>query len=77
MPCRRTLGSSKGHHGHAVYKRGHGGARLLISVYVDDLGITVSNTTEINRFKDEMKAQFLMSDLRLLSFYLEIEVFLE
>ena len=68
------MGSSKGHHGHAVYKRGHGGARLLISVYVDDLGFTVSSTAETNRFKDEIKAWFLMSDLRLLSFYLGIEV---
>ena len=48
--------------------------RLLITVYVDDLGFTVSSTAETNRFKDEIKAWFLMSDLRLLSFYLGIEV---
>jgi len=35
--------------------------------------ITGTNPTEINRFKDEMKAQFLMSDLGLLS-YLGIQV---
>lgn len=57
-------------HEHAVYECGHGGAHLLISVYVDDLVITGSNPAEISRFMDEVKAQFLMSDLGLLSFYL-------
>jgi hypothetical protein len=40
---------------------------LLIGVYVDDLIITGSS-------KGEMKTKFQMSDLGLLSFYLEIEV---
>ena len=70
----KNLGFEQSAHEHAIYGRGHGGARLLIGVYVDDLVITGSNPADINRFKDEMKAQFLMSDLGLLSFYLGIEV---
>ncbi|RLN40738.1 hypothetical protein C2845_PM01G40940 [Panicum miliaceum] len=70
----KNLGFEQSAHEHAVYGHGHGGARLLIGVYVDDLVITGSNPAEINRFKDEMKAQFLMSDLGLLSFYLGIEM---
>lgn len=53
---------------HAVYKHGHGGACLLIGIYVDDLKITRSNPMELKHFKDEMKAQFLMSEIGLLSF---------
>jgi hypothetical protein len=59
---------------HAVYARGHGASRLLVGVYVDDLVITGNDNSEIKRFKLEMQAQFKMSDLGLLSFYLGIEV---
>ncbi|XP_062186705.1 uncharacterized mitochondrial protein AtMg00810-like [Phragmites australis] len=57
-----------------MYRRGHGDSLLLLGVYVDDLIITGSAEAEINRFKEEMKAMFRMSDLGLLSFYLGIEV---
>jgi hypothetical protein len=70
----KGLGFEQSAHEHAVYGRGHGSARLLVDVYVDDLVITGSNTGEIDRFKHEMKQQFLMSDLGLLSFYLGIKV---
>jgi hypothetical protein len=70
----KNLGFKQSAHEHVVYKRGHGSASLLIGVYINNLVITGSNPAEINRLKDEMKAQFLMSDLRLLSFYLGIEV---
>jgi hypothetical protein len=43
-------------------------------VYVDDLVITGSSEEAIDKFKMEMKGQFQMSDLGLLSFYLGIEV---
>jgi hypothetical protein len=45
-----------------------------VGVYVDDLIITGNDDSEIKRFKLEMQAQFKMSDLGLLSFYLGIEV---
>lgn len=57
-----------------MYCRGHGGRRILVRVYVDDLIITGSATREIQRFKDQMKTKFKMSDLGLLSHYLGIEV---
>jgi hypothetical protein len=70
----KGLGFEQSTHEHAVYGRSHGSARLLVSVYVDDLVITGSNTCEIDRFKHGMKEQFLMSDLGLLSLNLWIEV---
>jgi len=70
----RALGFTNSDSEHAVYTRGHGSSRLLVGVYVDDLVITGSDATEIGNFKLEMQAQFKMSDLGLLSFYLGIEV---
>jgi hypothetical protein len=61
-------------HEHAMYRRSCGGDVLLIGVYVDDLVITESSLAVVKEFKEEMKRAFLMSDLRLLSFYLSIEV---
>jgi hypothetical protein len=61
-------------HEHAMYRRSYGGDVLLIGVYVDDLVITGSSLAVVEEFKEEMKRAFLMNDLRLLSFYLGIEV---
>jgi hypothetical protein len=61
-------------HEHAMYRRSHGNDILLVGVYVDDLVITGSSLAVVEEFKKEMKRAFLMSDLRLLSFYLSIEV---
>jgi len=43
-------------------------------VYVDDLIISGPNVSDIEKFKQEMKKKFSMSDLGLLSYYLGIEV---
>jgi transposase InsO family protein len=59
---------------HAVYKKGKGENSLLVGVYVDDLVITGTNEGEIEKFKQQMKEIFKMSDLGLLSYYLGIEV---
>lgn len=59
---------------HGVYSRSTGNGRLLVGVYVDDLIILGSSTTEIAKFKNQMKEKFKMSDLGLLSYYLGIEV---
>jgi hypothetical protein len=53
---------------------GNGGNVLLVGVYIDDLVITGTKDTEVETFKEEMKATFQMSDLEPLSFYLKIEV---
>jgi hypothetical protein len=61
-------------HEHAMYMHSHGDDILLVGVYVDDLVITGSSLAAVEEFKEEMKRAFLMSDLRLLSFYLGIKV---
>ena len=72
--CLLSLGFKRSTTEHAVYARGNDKARLLVGVYVDDLIIAGRSAPEIDRFKEQMKAEFQMSDLGLLSFYLSIEV---
>ncbi|WVZ58547.1 hypothetical protein U9M48_008813 [Paspalum notatum var. saurae] len=59
---------------HAIYCRGGGVERLVVGVYVDDLVITGTSSSSIQKFKAEMTKVFKMSDLGLLSYYLGIEV---
>jgi hypothetical protein len=59
---------------HAIYCKGKGAERLIVGVYVDDLIITDSSSSNINIFKNHMVVTFKMSDMGLLSYYLGIEV---
>jgi hypothetical protein len=59
---------------HAVYRRGEGNSLLLVGVYVDDLIICGPDSRKIAEFKKQMMNLFSMSDLGLLSYYLDIEV---
>jgi hypothetical protein len=59
---------------HGLYARGNSDTRLLVGVYVDDLIIIGGCTKVINTFKAQMMAQFKMSDMGTLCFYLGIEV---
>jgi hypothetical protein len=59
---------------HGVYMRIRGGDQLIVEVYIDDLIITSTATLAIEELKREMKEKFQMSDLRLFSYYLGIEV---
>jgi hypothetical protein len=59
---------------HAIYRRSEGDSFLLIGVYVDDLIICGPDSRIIERFKQQMKKLFSMSDLGLLSYYLGMEV---
>jgi hypothetical protein len=68
------MGFKQSPHEAAIYRRGNGGNVLLVSVYIDDLVITGTKDAEVAAFKEEVKATFQMSDMRLLSFYLGIEV---
>ena len=72
--CLTGLGFLQCESEHGMYARGSTSSRLLVGVYVDDLVITGSDTGELDKFKGEMKTQFQMSDLGLLSYYLGIEV---
>jgi len=49
------------------------GGVLLICLYVDDLLIIGSNPAEIEKLKGNLKSEFEMSDLGLLSYFLGIE----
>jgi hypothetical protein len=70
----KGLGFSQSPLEHGLYARGVGDTRLLIGVYVDDLIIIGGCSKEINSFKKQMQAEFSMSDLGPLSFYLGLEV---
>lgn len=49
-------------------------SRLIVGVYLGNLGILGPDTGEIDRFKLQMKRLFKMSDLGFLSFHLGIKV---
>jgi hypothetical protein len=51
-----------------------GKEHLIIGMYVDDLIITGAREIDIDSFKREIAAQFSMSDLGLLTYYLGIKV---
>ena len=72
--CLEKLGFIKCPYEHAVYTKREGDESLVIGVYVDDLLITGTNVAVINKFKEEMSAEFEMSDLGKLVYYLGIEV---
>jgi hypothetical protein len=64
----KGMGFGQNPHEASIYRWGNGGNTLLVGVYVDDLVITGTKDAEVAVFKEEM------SDMRLLSFYLGIEV---
>ena len=47
---------------------------IIITLYVDDILITNSNRTDIQRIKDALNVKFYMIDLRLYAYYLEMTV---
>jgi hypothetical protein len=67
-----SLGFTCSDHEHAVYTRSTASRPLVVGVYVDDL--LIAGPVDIDAFKQEMCDQFRMSDLRLLTYYLGIEV---
>lgn len=46
----------------------------VLLVYVDDIILTGSHETELQKFKDFMKSQLLIKDLGILKYFLGIEV---
>jgi hypothetical protein len=51
----RRIGFVQSPHEAAIYRRGNGGAVLLVGIYIDDLVITDTKDTEVATFKEEMK----------------------
>lgn len=68
------MGLSRCPYKHAVYTKKEGKELLIVAMYVDDLLITLTNTSIIKRFKKEMSGHFDMSDRSRLSYYLGIKV---
>ncbi|KAG7571799.1 Zinc finger CCHC-type superfamily [Arabidopsis suecica] len=58
----------------SLYRKTENDESLVVAVYVDDLLVTGSNLHLILEFKKGMAAQFEMSDLGKLTYYLGIEV---
>lgn len=57
-----------------IYRQNKDRHLLLVVVYVDDLLITGSKVELVKEFKRSMSTKFEMSDLGLLTYYLDIEV---
>ena len=72
--CLEEMGLVRCPYEHAVYTKKEGNESLVVAVYVDDLLITSTSTSIIERFKKEMSTHFDMTDLGKLSYYLGIEV---
>jgi hypothetical protein len=66
-----TLGFDKCSVEHAVYKKGANDSLLVVGVYVDDLIICGPSVRRIIEFKGQMTHTFNMSDLGMLSYYME------
>ena len=70
----KDLGFRKCTQEQAVYTRREGEECVPAGVYVDDLIVTGSSTEKVNKFRQQMMAEFKMSDLGLLFYYFGIEV---
>ena len=71
--CLRSLNFTRSSQEHVVYFKRSGTSRLIIGIYVDNLIITGTENHQIEDFKAQMKNQFEISDLGLLTSYLGIE----
>ncbi|KAL0447558.1 UNVERIFIED_CONTAM: Retrovirus-related Pol polyprotein from transposon RE1, partial [Sesamum latifolium] len=67
-------GFSRYLHEYALYVKKDKGDILCICIYVDDLILTGSNPHMYGTFKKVMAQEFEMSDMRLMSYYLGLEV---
>ncbi|KAJ0502363.1 putative RNA-directed DNA polymerase [Helianthus annuus] len=70
----KQLGFTRCPREQAVYLKNIKGELLIVGVYVDDLIVTGRRKDEVEQFKQQMKAEFKMQDLGLLTYYLGIEV---
>ncbi|KAF3667798.1 putative ribonuclease H protein-like, partial [Capsicum annuum] len=57
-----------------LYVKHNGIDILVVSIYVDDVLVTGSNTKNIEDFKQEMMQAFEMTDLGLMSYFLGMEI---
>ena len=69
-----NLGFTKSLSEATLYVKKADGEILIVSLYVDDLLVTGSSLNQIEKFKDEMKNVFEMTDLGQMTFFLGMEV---
>ena len=72
--CLVSLGFKRSTYEQAIYLKFLDQIHLIIGVYVDDLLVTGEKDSDINKFKEQMKHYFEMSNLGQLSSYLGIKV---
>lgn len=69
-----NLGFKRSPFEHTVYIKREGKGSVIVGVYVDDLLVTGTDISLINRFKVQMSNKFEMSDMGKLTYHLGIEV---
>ncbi|BBG97239.1 hypothetical protein Prudu_006294, partial [Prunus dulcis] len=71
-----TLGFQKCPYDHSLYVKSEiGGKMLILCLYVDDLIYTGNNVEMMKEFKKYMMEEFEMTDLGLMSYFLELKSF--
>jgi hypothetical protein len=71
----QNLGFTRSLSESTLYVKGAEGQILVVSLYVDDLLITGSCREQIDKFKEEMKSVFEMTDLGGMTFFLGMQIF--
>ena len=69
-----SLGFKKSMSEATLYVKHHNNDVLIVSLYVDDLLLTGNNARPVEDFKQEMMKGFEMIDLRLMTFFLGMEI---
>jgi Reverse transcriptase (RNA-dependent DNA polymerase) len=59
---------------HAIYVKSRRGETLIVALYVDDLIFMGNNSIMMEEFKRAMMKEFEMTDLRLIKYFLGLEV---
>ncbi|GJY30360.1 ribonuclease H-like domain-containing protein [Tanacetum coccineum] len=59
---------------YSLFTKHFGDVFIALLVYVDDIIVTGNNISEINKFKEFLKTEFMIKDLRKLKYFLGIEV---
>lgn len=56
------------------FQQSKDGAKIILSVYVDDMILTGDNTTEMERLKKCVATEFEVKNLKQMRYFLEMEV---
>jgi Reverse transcriptase (RNA-dependent DNA polymerase) len=59
---------------HVLYVKKKEGKLLVVAIYIDDLIFMGDNLGMVEKFEEEMKREFKMTDMRLMKYFLGLEV---